>query len=288
MYPTDFHSIYAFHLKSTKITVDIDKRFFKTFQQSQEPQASDTIVPLHYHPKTELIFVFESPLIVYTESEQRIFRNCIVMIPPFLRHCSQRTLDYRFLFSYESASSEHSAFSRFIEESCSIPAIFSFDIIKEEMRTYLEELRYVLNKPDELHNEITVSVLKLLFYHLFIYNRSFRGTSHQQESYLSILDQLIQDHYADPTCHLDFNFLAEHLHCSPKHASRIVIQYYKKPLSAVLTEKRLEFACVLLKTSDLSVAEIASTVQFHSENYFFIKFKKAYGITPLQYRKKHN
>jgi AraC-like DNA-binding protein len=50
-------------------------------------------------------------------------------------------------------------------------------------------------------------------------------------------------------------------------------------------DKKLEKAKLLLKTSELSVTEIANKTGFPDYNNFIQRFKKSVGTTPLKYRK---
>lgn len=51
-----------------------------------------------------------------------------------------------------------------------------------------------------------------------------------------------------------------------------------------LLQKRLEAACLFLKSSDKSVYEIALEIGFESITHFNRVFKEKYSITPLQYK----
>lgn len=54
-----------------------------------------------------------------------------------------------------------------------------------------------------------------------------------------------------------------------------------------ITRCKLEEACDLLSYSHQTLAEISAYLGYSSQSYFQNVFKKAYGITPLQYRKKN-
>jgi AraC-like DNA-binding protein len=53
----------------------------------------------------------------------------------------------------------------------------------------------------------------------------------------------------------------------------------------LLCKKRLTTAKLLLKITDLPVEEIARSVGFPDQNYFYRKFSAVYGTTPGKYRK---
>lgn len=79
--------------------------------------------------------------------------------------------------------------------------------------------------------------------------------------------------------------VAAALYLSEKQTSRIIIKNYGKPLSAVIADRRLTAAALLLKNTDKSVSQIAFETGFNTECRFFDLFKRKYGLTPLSYRK---
>ena len=58
-----------------------------------------------------------------------------------------------------------------------------------------------------------------------------------------------------------------------------------KSIREYINELRIRDAKVLLKTTNLTVTDIAFTVGFNSSNYFAELFKKKEGLSPLQYKK---
>ena len=54
-----------------------------------------------------------------------------------------------------------------------------------------------------------------------------------------------------------------------------------------IMKTRLEFACSRLKSTDISIEDIATDVGFCERAYLVKCFKKRYGITPTAYRQKH-
>ena len=61
---------------------------------------------------------------------------------------------------------------------------------------------------------------------------------------------------------------------------------YGKPLSKLVVEKKLHIARMLLKNTDLKINEVSARINIGTENYFYTMFKKYYGLSPMEYRKK--
>ncbi|MEG0359946.1 MAG: AraC family transcriptional regulator, partial [Anaerorhabdus sp.] len=52
-----------------------------------------------------------------------------------------------------------------------------------------------------------------------------------------------------------------------------------------LNYKRLKEACMLLKTTNHSIAQIANIIGMSSQSYFAQSFKKQFNMSPNEYRK---
>ncbi len=63
-------------------------------------------------------------------------------------------------------------------------------------------------------------------------------------------------------------------------------QYINKTPNEYLTELRLRKSMELLKNTDMTVLEISYAVGFSGASYFSETFRKFYGCTPSEYRKK--
>ena len=62
-------------------------------------------------------------------------------------------------------------------------------------------------------------------------------------------------------------------------------KYTNQSLVNFIGNIRLEYSLELLNNERMSVLDIAYTVGYNSVSHYINKFKKKYGITPLQYRK---
>lgn len=92
----------------------------------------------------------------------------------------------------------------------------------------------------------------------------------------------IREHYRDPD--LDLNATAGAAHVSPSHLSRLIKRQTGQGFTRAVKNIRLETARILLRNSPKPVYLIAEEVGFSDAQYFSSEFKKAYGVTPQQYR----
>ena len=83
---------------------------------------------------------------------------------------------------------------------------------------------------------------------------------------------------------LSLNTVAAEMEVSANYLSAVFSQSMKKTFVEYVTEKRMEKAKKLLKTTNLSSGEIAAEVGYKDSHYFSFVFKKTQGISPRDYR----
>lgn len=269
---------YTFKLGGVRFDIDIDESFSVT-----KSDASSDSHHIHYHARHELFLLGEGPLTVYTDSGPTVYKNCVVIVPAFCEHYTKRTDDYRILFSTECTGQTKNSFTDFTESSFSADVPISFEASSSIIQ-YIKELENLINDNNELQNEAISSLLKLIFYR--IYSLSGMGknqsSTNVNESYIILIERALGEYTSDVT----LASVAKSMHLSTKQTSRIIMKFFKKPLSALLAERRLAIARELLASTDLPISEIVRRVNFRCENYFYSQFKKVYGLTPLAYRRR--
>lgn len=95
----------------------------------------------------------------------------------------------------------------------------------------------------------------------------------------------LYDHFSKP---LTLETLAKQLSFSPNYLGSI----FKKQMGCTFNEYlnliRLKHACGLLRSSNLSIKEIANATGYSSIEYFMYVFKQKMMTTPGEYRKSHS
>lgn len=79
--------------------------------------------------------------------------------------------------------------------------------------------------------------------------------------------------------------LAGRLNLSPSRTRRLVVELFGKPLSELSNNLRLQRAASLLELTDRPLSAIALALGFCDQSHFSKRFAKAFGVTPLRYRK---
>ena len=79
--------------------------------------------------------------------------------------------------------------------------------------------------------------------------------------------------------------LAESLHISQGYLNRLFRNGMGVSPVKYIMMKRMEYACYLLRTTELSCEKISETVGMYDNAYFYRIFRRVMGVTPVQYRK---
>ncbi len=96
--------------------------------------------------------------------------------------------------------------------------------------------------------------------------------------------RLLDENFATPG--FSINQLCYDVGISHAHLLRLFKEAYGVTLIKYITKKRIEFACELLQTTDLSVSSVAYSCGFSDEIHFMKTFKKTIGLSALQYKRK--
>ncbi len=109
-----------------------------------------------------------------------------------------------------------------------------------------------------------------------------REETRREADLLYELNEVIGGRFMEPLTAAE---VAALLFVSERKLSRLVHRHYGRSFHQILREKRIQTAESLLRTTDLTVEEIAGTVGYSSKVSLHTEFKKRYGMTPARYRR---
>jgi len=275
------------NVDNTQIEIILDV-MFRAERKDTSP-LPETVKELHFHPYYEFFFVGSEELKIVTEEGTSYFKNSIVIIPPKLKHYSKsKTGTYRFFVNM----TEHKPLSSFV---CRF-----FDIISEKkihhtpknecIMFYLCELEKTLERKNSADKLKTVPMLSVIFLSVAELFCAETELQHENQSsnfskYVFKIEQILATTFTE---NINLTYISERLFLSERQASRIIKKAYNTSLSEIINDKKLSAAAILLKTTDKPISTIISELNFQTESYFFVLFKKKYGLSPRLYRKQAN
>ena len=81
--------------------------------------------------------------------------------------------------------------------------------------------------------------------------------------------------------------LCEKFYCSESYLSHIFKKYMRVSISSYIYRSKVAKAKQLLCSSNMTISEIATLLQYSDVHSFSRSFKKMTGISPVQYRRKY-
>lgn len=93
----------------------------------------------------------------------------------------------------------------------------------------------------------------------------------------------IQSHYADVT----LDVLADSFNLSKPYLSKYIKEKSGMTFQDAVKQSRMKKACAMLKETNQTVESIAAYVGYENVEHFNRLFKKAYAMTPVQFRRKY-
>jgi AraC-like DNA-binding protein len=162
--------------------------------------------------------------------------------------------------------------------------LFSINSVKDEIEKNLHvTLDYSVFGVDVLKYE-TVAQINSYYYDLF---EKLTGIVEEKKNkkkeniITNVIEMINRDYRKQNIC---LESVAEMVNLTPAYLGRMFKEQTLKSVGEYILEKRLEEAVGMLKGNQYTINEISERVGFVSPNYFFAVFKKAYGITPGEYR----
>lgn len=272
---------YKVKIDTSNLTVAIDTTYLP--ENTVYAQLTDKLAfDVHFHAWQEVFLVWDEPLTLYTERQTKEYTNCVLLIPPMVRHTTIRSADYRMAVTHQRSEKDkaESPLDRFLKstEPVSIP-------IPAGLMYYAQEIEKQLAVPDDYSRDRISACLRLIFCEIAaaLTPRADKRQSEINETYLETIEQFLVEFQQD----INLGTVAKELGLSTRQVSRVIRKNYNATFSEMLCERRLDAAQRLLSHTDIPISEVVERVNFPSESYFYAKFKKRHGQTPQQYRRDH-
>lgn len=171
-----------------------------------------------------------------------------------------------------------------------IGRITCLKIKEEEMLNLLDFHAFIVKKykrEDHLYREeIAKSLLYTLVYEVLQLLSSSEITTNgkaltrSEELLTHFIGLLFQFHRQERS----IKFYADKMFLTPKYLSKVIREASGKSISQWIDEMVIMEAKAMLKSSNLTVLQIAEKLNFPNASFFGSYFKKRTGLSPIQYR----
>ena len=155
------------------------------------------------------------------------------------------------------------------------------DIQSEIEKTFLEVEKNYLN-PDPFSSDS----IRSLMHNLFILLARTPNQKSNNVSKILYSERAIEYIRSNFKSEITLDHIARMCSVSPEHMSRTFKKQTGFGFLEYLTHIRLQHAEFMLKNTSLPITEIASECGFCDSNYFSVIFKKNYGFSPRELKKK--
>ncbi len=233
----------------------------------------------HLHDRIELGYLSSGSSDLYVDDKKyHVKKGDFFVVFPNQIHCYENSENVKsivMIFSTEHVSEFRGILSGKIPVS---PVVSG---CPEEAVKLVEIMSNVADsaKPEVIHG-ITLALFALL-----IDSVELRQSDRYNISTIKNLLIYCDEHYTE---HINIDDAAKALHISRSHISHIFKDKLHSTFEQYISEKRIDYACELLKNSDESVTNIAYMSGFDSIRTFNRVFAKNIGSSPREYRKNRN
>jgi len=184
--------------------------------------------------------------------------------------------------------------NRFLEDNFPEYQDFWFTNEKNQARPEVREImlkfsQYADRKSHQEHEHLYMRGLLLqLLYYLYqegSVRRSDADSIRRREQIQTLKEilQYVEEHYREPIVQSE---VAKGFYFTPQYFARYFKQCTGNTFTEHLTAYRISQASRELLCTDHRISDIARNNGFRDDRSFINAFKRSYGVTPLQYRKK--
>lgn len=246
----------------------------------------------HYHPYFELFYVESGACRFFIENNiYDIQSGDFMLIPPGVFHYT------RYSGSSCKRSMIHFGKSDIGENVMSLfpggGEFFSSMKIFQTQEVYREQLGAHFAKmagERKISDGVSEPMLRALLQELFLlcvrwcsFIHEIPAEIHTTDRQIVAAAQFISEHYMEKIDSADIAAAAGY---SPNYLSRKFRKSVGTGIHEYLVFVRLRYAALELLTTSYSITDIAFRCGFSDSNYFKDAFKKNYGVTPREYRKR--
>lgn len=255
----------------------------------ETPQSPRYLMPLHWHPEFEIIRILSGSFQLSIDNVSHLFEegDVILIMDGLLHGGVPRDCVYEsIVFDLRILLKDNHACSKTIHEILNHEIMISLNISKDhpDICKVVEDLSIALSSKKTGYEFMTQGYLYqllglILSNHLYEEKQAKRQNAQRLDSMKKVLS-FISENYASDISLDDLSRIAG---MNPKYFCRYFRNMTDRTPIDYLNYYRIECACEMLLTQNISIKETAISCGFNDESYFIKTFHKYKGVTPKQY-----
>ncbi|WP_455619270.1 helix-turn-helix domain-containing protein [Eisenbergiella sp.] len=274
--------------------------------------------PLHQHSCFEIMYVLSGSVTNHVENQTFTYGpgQCCIMNKN-IKHCEDFSGDFQVVFFMFQDGFLEQLMTEYGEEALTADSLSEVNPIyqlyldsknknRQFDKVYLDYLpvipaENVLDKLNPLFNFLVTEIQETKPGSFFFLKGTFarflhllhtpslycmarvQSDSSSQEYIFSKVTHIMEASHGRSTR----EYLEKQLHYNGEYLNRIVKKYTGKTILEFGQEIYLQKAKRLLLDTDMSISEIIAELGFSNRSHFYRVFQKAFGETPLDYRRRH-
>lgn len=237
--------------------------------------------PHHYHNLFEIYFMEDGKCNYFIDNKSyEVLQGDVVLIPEGVLHKTTYDVENhaRILINCSNAYIPKSV----IPYIPKMMPLYRNPDISGEIYTLLKQIEEDYTNPDSFSADSIISRTNMLFLLLARHKNDCEKVI-SRNIHIEDIINYIRDNYDKP---LRLSEISKKFGLSPEHISRTFKKETGFGFSEYVTLTRLKNAEVLLiNERKTSISKIAFRCGFNDSNYFSVKFKNMYGVSPSEYVK---
>ncbi len=234
----------------------------------------------HKHDTYEIYYITKGNCCYFIENKTfYLMPGDIIIIPPGVTHNTEyhNTVHSRKLIN----CSYHYVPEITRKEISSVPLLYRNSDTVDTINDFFNKIEYEYTHTDKTFDGVLMCYAHLIFY-LISRSPNMNPEKDENKHYIEDALEFIQENF---TTHISLVDLARRYFISEEHFSRTFKKKTGFNFNEYINVLRLQKAESLLKQLNATpITDIATQCGFNDSNYFSLKFKKFYGISPKKYQ----
>ena len=214
----------------------------------------------------------------------------LILLPDLYFQILEQSDDCKFIFAGFATELVRSSslFSKSIEYT---PFIFEKAVLQLDKKAFdlmYSYLRIIIKAKNISNNIVTQEQAALTFTQLILglgnLIKNGKSVNQQYNRNQEIVKELVKTVVMNYHTERNVSFYADKMHLSPQHLSTTIKKITGKTLTDIISSFIINDAKAKLKSTEMTIQEIAYSLNFPDISFFGKYFKRYTGMSPKQYR----